>query len=439
MGSRVSHLMLCIALISVGLSAQQWVMNSPPAISGASFVYDPVSQRMILFGGRNEIISFDQTWALKVTPFGPAWSELDVGEVRPPARFDFAAVYRPSENEMIIFGGRNYYEYFNDLWALELDPGGEHWEEISASGPSPAPRKQAAMVYDPVNDRLLLFGGALGDSNFSVNDLWSFDFSTGAWTELNPDPAPCARHAMRAVYDDGLMYVFGGADNEGNFLNDLWALSTELGNESWTQLSPSGDLPDPRSAYGSAFDLFGHNWIIHGGYYFDWDTGFVFYNDVYELNLPSLTWVDMTPSTGPYPPPARNTACVYEQNQHVFFAFGGDVYMGFQERLYSLVMPPTVIGESSGGLKLLPSLRVYPNPAAGLLNISYYLPEAGAAVISIYDVNGRRVKRIEKIGSAGLNTMSWKPLDEKGRPLPAGLYFARLEGSSESCKFEIIR
>jgi len=105
---------------------------------------------------------------------------------------------------MIVFGGRSYHEYFNDLWALKLDPGGEYWEEISVSGPRPAPRKQAAMVYDPVNDRLLLFGGALGDNNFSVNDLWSFDFATGTWTELGPDPAPCPRHGMRAVYDPGL-------------------------------------------------------------------------------------------------------------------------------------------------------------------------------------------------------------------------------------------
>ncbi|HDM89663.1 MAG TPA: hypothetical protein ENG67_00455 [candidate division WOR-3 bacterium] len=204
MVSYVTRLAFCIVLISASLGAQQWVMHNPPVVSGASFVYDHVSQRMILFGGRDGVKSFDQTWELKDTPFGPVWRELNVGAVRPPARFDFPAVYRSSENEMIVFGGRSYHEYFNDLWALKLDPGGEYWEEISVSGPRPAPRKQAAMVYDPVNDRLLLFGGALGDNNFSVNDLWSFDFATGTWTEISPDPAPCPRHGMRAVYDPGL-------------------------------------------------------------------------------------------------------------------------------------------------------------------------------------------------------------------------------------------
>jgi len=49
------------------------------------------------------------------------------------------------------------------------------------------------------------------------------------------------------------------------------------------------------------------------------------------------------------------------------------------------------------------------------------------------------VKRVEKVAPAGLNMLGLEAVDDQGRPLPAGLYLARLEGSSRSCKFEIIR
>ena len=48
------------------------------------------------------------------------------------------------------------------------------------------------MFYDPVNQRVLLFGGAW-ESNagyIKYNDLWSYDYTTDTWTEVETSVKP---------------------------------------------------------------------------------------------------------------------------------------------------------------------------------------------------------------------------------------------------------
>jgi hypothetical protein len=68
------------------------------------------------------------------------------------------------------------------------------------------------------------FGGRDGPNVF--NDTWSFNISTGKWTELQCTgsvPYPRKHHA--AVLVDDVMYVFGGLAAGGTRLGDLTALN----------------------------------------------------------------------------------------------------------------------------------------------------------------------------------------------------------------------
>jgi hypothetical protein len=50
----------------------------------------------------------------------------------------------------------------------------------------------ATMFYDPVNQRVLLFGGAW-ESNagyIKYNDFWSYDYTTDTWTEVETSVKP---------------------------------------------------------------------------------------------------------------------------------------------------------------------------------------------------------------------------------------------------------
>lgn len=73
-------------------------------------------------------------------------------------------------------------------------------------------------------------------------------------------------------------------------------------------------------------------------------------------------------------------------------------------------------------------LGVYPNPAyAGAAGILYRVPRASAVDVSIYDVTGKQVKKIEAgVFPDGVRTVNWDGRDEGGKPSSTGIYLVRL-------------
>jgi len=74
-----------------------------------------------------------------------------------------------------------------------------------------------------------------------------------------------------------------------------------------------------------------------------------------------------------------------------------------------------------------------PNPFGGETTLSFVMPSAGRAELSVYDLAGRRVRTLVtgEVGS-GTNQVTWDGTDAAGRPLSAGVYFYRLETLGES-------
>jgi len=70
----------------------------------------------------------------------------------------------------------------------------------------------------------------------------------------------------------------------------------------------------------------------------------------------------------------------------------------------------------------------YPNPARTEAVITFALPEAGSARLTVYDVSGRRVATLaEGAAEAGEREVVWNLTDERGASVPPGVYFYRLE------------
>jgi subtilisin family serine protease len=73
------------------------------------------------------------------------------------------------------------------------------------------------------------------------------------------------------------------------------------------------------------------------------------------------------------------------------------------------------------------SLMAYPNPSPGALNLSFLAPTSMHANLALYDLMGRRVRTlIDGDVAPGTRSEHWAGDDDAGRPLPSGLYFARL-------------
>lgn len=110
------------------------------------------------------------------------------------------------------------------------------------SCPGPGARQHAAMAFDPVSRRLVLFGGRRGER--VLGDTWVWD--GGAWQLLPASDGPAPRTGGALAWDPqrGRLLLFGGEDRTGEALGDLWEY---LGPPSgWRQVEVPGPLPQAR-------------------------------------------------------------------------------------------------------------------------------------------------------------------------------------------------
>ena len=81
------------------------------------------------------------------------------------------------------------------------------------------------MVFDNEGGRLVLFGGSTAGG--AEDDIWVFDSADESWSQASPEgesPSPRSGHDGVWVPTSGSLVVFGGRDGSGN-LNDLWKLT----------------------------------------------------------------------------------------------------------------------------------------------------------------------------------------------------------------------
>jgi hypothetical protein len=70
----------------------------------------------------------------------------------------------------------------------------QNWVQLTpATGDAPAPRVNAAAIYDSLNHRLIVFGGKATTGN--LNDVWAFDLANNSWSNY----ARTALHGQRRL------------------------------------------------------------------------------------------------------------------------------------------------------------------------------------------------------------------------------------------------
>ena len=213
----------------------------------------------------------DKNLVANFTSLCGVWSLYNPPGTLPNARDRHNAIYDPVRQRMIVFGGLDYsVGYANDAWALSLT-GGPSWTPLEPAGAPPPGRLQAAAVYDPVRDRMIVIGG-VGPGNDDLNDVWALTFSgSPTWTQLTPSGTPpTARSGFKAIYDPvrDRIVLFGGDSgtyDQPALENDVWALSLDA-SAAWSSIATSAPEPSPRSVYAAAYDPVRDRLVIYGGY-----------------------------------------------------------------------------------------------------------------------------------------------------------------------------
>jgi hypothetical protein len=268
-----------------------WQLVAPPAgipRFEPSVVYDPSRSRMVVFGGGSDDSVASDTWIFTFS--NGQWSRLTTAGTPPSPRRLQCAVYDPSGDRMVIYGGFGN-GLLDDAWQLTFT-GTPTWTPITTTG-TPGPRANAACAYDPTNDQLVMFGGYDGVSEplGRSSDVWTLSLgATPTWTQLAPTgDGPGGRMGVTAGWDatHHAMYVFGGSDSMPH--NDLWSLSI-AGAPVWNLVSDGTNGPAPRKQAVGGYDPISGKFAVFGGY-----DNVSLFADLWTIPIASPTWSDVTP------------------------------------------------------------------------------------------------------------------------------------------------
>lgn len=288
--------------------------------------YDASSATALLFGGRRDGVSRNDTWAWN----GSAWQKRKP-VTRPPVRYDAMMASDPDTKGVVLFGGKGDVADESgecclnraDTWAWDGRAG--TWSQQSPAVSPPA-RSAAVMASDKVNGNVVLFGGHSGNvlsvCTPSLADTWVWDGAGGAWSQASPATSPAPRYDASMAYDGatGTVVLFGGVvlgesvSTCGDSSNDTWVWDGAA--RTWTEVTPSVS-PGARSRATMAYDKARKKIVLYGGLGArdDMDTATWLWDGV------TRTWsvADTTTSPGPL----RNAVMDYHTPSQKAVVFGG--------------------------------------------------------------------------------------------------------------------
>lgn len=158
----------------------------PNQRAGHTAIYDPARSRVIVYGG-------DSSWIARGTPlrggYGDTWgwsmadSSWTLLSTSGPVRTEHSAVYDAVRDRMLVYGGIDANgTYSNEVWSLSL--GDLTWSRLDANGAPPTGRALHTAIYDPVHDRMVVYGGATQNWSWPMRDVWTLDFGGTALPQV---------------------------------------------------------------------------------------------------------------------------------------------------------------------------------------------------------------------------------------------------------------
>lgn len=210
---------------------------------------------------------------------------VQVTNVAPSARRSGAAAFDPISNRVLIYGGLTATpsQSTDEMWTFN-----GQWTQLQPVGATP--RWGHQMVTDTANNRLITFGGRSPTISALANDTRSWDGST--WNVIATANAPSPRFLHGMAYDSNrnVVVLFGGRDGFAPN-NETW----EFDGTNWTQVVTS-TAPAAREEMGFVFDSSLNRVIMFGGC--DESTQTI-YGDTWWYD--GVDWIDVSPASSPTP------------------------------------------------------------------------------------------------------------------------------------------
>jgi len=213
--------------------------NAPLARFGHAMAHDSERGVTVLFGGAPTTpaaAGVSDTWEFD----GGDWTEVHPTNA-PTNRYGVVAAYDPLARVTVVFGGLHNGQHQFGTWEFD----GVDWL-LQMPQTAPADRSYPTLVWAPAWQGLVLFGGSRTLAvPVSYDDTWLY--RDGTWQALSSDAVPTAREAQAAFYDPlrERLVVFGGTSQPtGELLEAPW----EFDGEQWTALTMGVNAPSARNS-----------------------------------------------------------------------------------------------------------------------------------------------------------------------------------------------
>jgi len=245
--------------------------NKPRGVAGHSIAYDSKHDMIILFGGGFSMDqSLSETWAYDYNL--NTWENLNPS-VSPPPRIGHKMVFDIQSEKIILFGGKQNLLsdslLYNDVWTYDYES--NTWTNVTPAV-NPEARMFFNMIYDKKAERSIIYGGytkldwnQLPNRQGFKNDTWAYDSKENKWIKLTPSISPQQRAYASSVYHEQLesMILYGGWNEEQNLIySDTW--SYNFRENSWKKFNYNspGNLSHSSMAYSNKSNKI----LIFGGY-----------------------------------------------------------------------------------------------------------------------------------------------------------------------------
>jgi hypothetical protein len=196
--------------------------------------------------------------------------------------------YDPVNRRVLLFGGFEPLGYDNETW--QFDSAAGEWSRLEP-GRAPSPRAGHSMLYAPSARKFVLFGGFTSEGE--VGDTWTFDPGEARWENVSPAGSPSRRayHAMALHALSGKLVLYGGAAASAQ-LSDTWVYDPLLNR--WSPTAPP-DSPAPRYYHAMLWEPVSSRVLMFGG----WSTNFN--DETWTYDLMRDAWTRLVTPHAPSP------------------------------------------------------------------------------------------------------------------------------------------